>query len=195
MEIVEKLFMNSNVITNKFAESLGIKRHTLASLAKNGLIERVRNGVYKKNDEIYDDFSEISLKSHRVVFSFHTALYLHGLSDRVPHIYHISVPQGINSAFIKQKNDNIVIHYVNRKHFDLGLTNVETVFGSVVKCYDLERTICDVVKKRRSIDKQIFVDAIQGYFKRKDKNLARLVKYSTIFGIEDEIRKYSEVLL
>lgn len=58
----------------------------------------------------------------------------------------------------------------------------------------MERCICDIVSERKSIDKQIFIDAMTGYFKSKDKNIRNLIKYSRILGIEDEIRKYMEVL-
>jgi|GEM_PF-7023203 len=38
MNILEKYFLENNIITNKQAEAIGIKRHTLASLAKKGEI-------------------------------------------------------------------------------------------------------------------------------------------------------------
>lgn len=48
MNTLEKYFLENNVITNKQAEEIGIKRHILASLAQKGELERVKNGVYKK---------------------------------------------------------------------------------------------------------------------------------------------------
>jgi len=84
MNILEKYFLENNIITNKQAEAIGIKRHTLASLAKKGEIE------------------VISLNNKQVVFSFHTALYLLGFNDRIPNIFHISVPQGYNVKHIKK---------------------------------------------------------------------------------------------
>ena len=58
----------------------------------------------------------------------------------------------------------------------------------------MERCICDIVSERKYIDKQVFTDAITGYFGSKDKNIRNLIKYSRILGIEDEVRKYTEVL-
>ena len=85
-------------------------------------------------------------------------------------------------------------HYVKRDFFHLGAIKIKTPIGSPVKCYNMERCICDIVLERKSIDKQIFIDAMTGYFKSKDKNIRNLIKYSRILGIEDEIRKYMEVL-
>lgn len=192
--LIEEYFLENNVITNKQAETIGVKRHTLASLAKNGVIERVKNGVYKKKDAVDDDYAVISLNNDSVVFSFHTALYLLGLSDRTPSVFHISVPQGYNVGHIKQKFSNIKVHYIKKELFHLGVIDVQTPLGSHVQCYDKERTICDIVSRRKSIDKQVFIAAITRYFHCKNNNLRNLIKYSRIFGVEDEIRKYMEVL-
>ena len=194
MNALEKYFLESNIITNKQAEEIGIKRHILASLVQKGELERVKNGVYKKKDAIDDDFAAISLNNEQVVFSFHTALYLLGFSDRTPNVFHITVPQGYNTGHIKRKFSNIKVHYVKIDFFDLGISKTKTPLGSSVKCYNMERCICDIVLKRKSIDKQIFINAIAGYFKSKDKNTRNLIKYSRTLGIEEEIRKYMEVL-
>lgn len=194
MNILEKYFLENNIITNKQAETIGIKRHTLASLAKKGEIERVKNGVYKKKNALDDDFSVISLNNKQVVFFFHTALYLLGFNDRIPNIFHISVPQGYNVKHIKRKCSHIKVHYVKRDLLYVGAIEIKTPLGSQVKCYNMERCICDIVSERKSVDKQIFTDAIIGYFKSRDKNIRNLIKYSKLLGIEDEIRKYMEVL-
>ena len=86
------------------------------------------------------------------------------------------------------------MHYVKKDFFHLGVIKIKTPLCFSVKCYNMERCICDIVLKRKSIDKQIFIDAMTGYFNSKDKNIRNLIKYSRILGIEDEIRKYTEVL-
>ena len=194
MNALEKYFLESNIITNKQAEEIGIKRHILASLVQKGELERVRNGVYKKKDAIDDDYATISLKNDQVVFSFHTALYLLGFSDRTPDVFHITVPQGYNAGHIKRRFPNIKVHYVKSDFFHLGIIKAKTPLGSTVQCYNMERCICDIVLKRKAMDKQIFVDAMIRYFKSKEKNTRNLIKYSRSLGIEDEIRKYMEVL-
>ncbi|WP_329887451.1 hypothetical protein [Pseudoramibacter faecis] len=76
----------------------------------------------------------------------------------------------------------------------MGITTVRTALGNEVRCYDMERSICDIVSERNSIDKQIFTEAMIAYFNSKEKNMRNLVKYSRKLGIENEIRKYMDVL-
>lgn len=60
--------------------------------------------------------------------------------------------------------------------------------------YDRERTICDLVKDRKKVDMQLFSTALNLYFKGKEKNIRKLVKYGKEFHITEELEKYMEVL-
>ena len=86
------------------------------------------------------------------------------------------------------------LHYIQKDFFDVGISEIETPLGNNVAVYDIDRTICDIVMNRKKIDTQIFTDGITRYFKSNNKNLRRLIKYSRIFNIEEDIRKYIEVL-
>lgn len=194
MDAINQFLSEHGTITNEEAKKLGIKRHILSKMVKDGKLERIKNGVYTKKEEILDDFVLISSKNERVVFSYQTALFLHGLSDRTPSIFHISVPQGYNASHIKKKYHQITVHYVKAENFDMGITSIQTPLGNKVNVYDKERSICDIVSDRKNLDKQIYVDAITRYFKEPGAELRVMIKYSRAIGVEEEIRKYMEVL-
>lgn len=61
--------------------------------------------------------------------------------------------------------------------------------------YDLERTVCDLVRSRSSVEVQDFNTALKTYLSRKDKDLNRLMEYAKLFRVYNVIRKYMEVLL
>lgn len=195
MNKLEEYIKEKYIITNKEVEELGYDRQSLAELTKKNKIERLRPGVYQIKGEVVDDFAYISSNSNRIVFSYHTALYLYNLTDRTPNIFHISVPQGYNASHIKRRNKNIVIHYIKKEWYEVGKTEIKSPQGNIIPAYDLERTICDIIINREKIDKQIFIDAITRYFKLKNNNLRRLIQYSRIFKIEEEVRRYMEVLI
>lgn len=194
MDKLEEYIKEKYVITNKEIEKLGYGRQSLAELTKKNKIERLRPGVYQVKGEVVDDFAFISSNSNRIVFSYNTALYLYNLSDRTPNTFHISVPQGYNASHIKRRNKNMVVHYIKKEWHEIGKTEIKSPQGNTLPVYDLERTICDIIIDREKIDKQIFLDAITRYFKLKNNNLRRLIQYSRIFKIEEEVRKYMEVL-
>ncbi len=194
MNALKNHLENNSIITNEDAMKLGYHRQFLSDLSNVGKLERLRPGVYQVNGELTDDFVLISSKSKRIVFSHQTALYLYDLSDRTPNIFHISVPQGYNASHIKKRYGNLKLHYIQKDFFDVGLSEIETPLGNKVPVYDMDRTICDIVMNREKIDTQIFTNAITRYFKSNNKNLRRLIKYSRMFNIEEDVRKYIEVL-
>lgn len=195
MDTLKKYIQENLVITNKEAEELGYSRHDLSELTKSGQLERLRPGLYQLKGKVIDDFVLISSNSKRIIFSHQTALFLYDLSDRIPNVFHISVPQGYNASHIKKRYEDLQVHYVKKDLYELGKTEIKSPQGNLIPVYDIERTICDIIIDREKIDKQIFTEAVKRYFKSKNKNLRRLITYSRQFKIEDEIRKYLEVLV
>lgn len=194
MNTLKEYIKENVVITNKEAEKLGYTRYNLSELTKSGQLERLRPGLYQLKGKVIDDFVLISSNSNRIIFSHQTALYLHDLSDRTPSVFHISVPQGYNASHIKKRYEDLQVHYVKKDLYEIGKTEIKSPQGNLIPIYDIERTICDIIIDRKKIDKQIFTDAIKRYFNSNNKNLRRLIKYSRLFKIEDEIRRYMEVL-
>ena len=78
---------------------------------------------------------------------------------------------------------------------ETGITTMQTPFGHSVPVYDMERTICDLLRSRNNIEMQVFQDALKQYARRKDKNLRTLMKYASMFHVEKILRPYLEVLL
>lgn len=194
MNTLKEYIKENVVITNKEAEKFGYTRYNLSELTKSGQLERLRPGLYQLKGKVIDDFVLISSNSNRIIFSHQTALYLHDLSDRTPSVFHISVPQGYNASHIKKRYEDLQVHYVKKDLYEIGKTEIKSPQGNLIPIYDIERTICDIIIDREKIDKQIFTDAIKRYFNSNNKNLRRLIKYSRLFKIEDEIRRYMEVL-
>jgi hypothetical protein len=72
---------------------------------------------------------------------------------------------------------------------------MRTVFENEVKVYDMERTICDILRDRNNQDASVVSDALKKYIRRLDKDLNTLMRYSGLLRIEKVLRTYLEVLL
>jgi predicted transcriptional regulator of viral defense system len=142
---------------------------------------------------IEDELFSFQSRYSSTIFSHETALYLHGLTDRTPLTYSISVPSGYHSEFLN--NSGHKIFYVSRDLFDLGITSMNTPHGNQVRTTDLERTICDIVRSRNQIDIQVRNAALKGYVRNQDRNLDRLYRYAKRLHIQSIVREYLEILL
>ena len=92
-------------------------------------------------------------------------------------------------------NENVSLRYVKDDIFKLGITDIKTINDLTVKCYDLERTLCDIIKDKNRMDKEIYSKALKEYARNKGKDILKLVKYAKKLDIEDEVVELMEVLL
>ncbi len=93
------------------------------------------------------------------------------------------------------KAEGIQVYTIKAELHDVGKRTARTPFGHTVPAYDMERTICDLLRCRNSIEMQTFQGALKMYASRKDKNLRMLMRYAKLFRVEKILRQYLEVLL
>ncbi len=190
LKIVEK---NNGYVTTKEVVANRINKTFLTNLVKNGTLVRISRGYYGLPNYIEDEYYKIASKSKNARFSMATALYLHNLSDRTPLVYNVTLPFGYSGVLQKEKK--VILNFVKRELLDLGVIEMTSPFGMKIKVYDIERTICDIIKNKNKIDAEIFSKALKDYAKSKNKNLSRLTKYAKSLNIEKKVSEYMEVLL
>lgn len=193
MRISELAAANNGIIRTAQVEDLGISRPMLRKYTDAGKLEQIRKGLYVLTDRIPDEYALLQKQCGDAVFSYGTALYLWELSDRVPHMYDITIPRGKNVTILKRNNPNLRCHYMLLELYEIGITQTRSPQGAEVKLYDRERCICDLIRDKEKMDMQLYTQAIKDYFKTKP-NHRKLLKYGKQFGIEEKIRTYMEVL-
>ncbi len=184
---------NDGIASAKQLADKGVSRLVLYEYLISGLIAKESHGNYVIADNQPDEYRTIQNRSPKMIYSHGTALFLHGLSDRVPHELDITVPQGDNVSRIKRDYENTRFHYCKKELWDLGIVDAVTPQGYEVKIYDLERCICDLIRDKKTVDTQIYTQAMKEYFSTKC-NPRKIVKYARQFNIESKVRTYMEVL-
>ncbi|WP_370749165.1 abortive phage infection protein [Eubacterium sp.] len=171
----------------------GISKSVFYSYVKKRGLEQVAHGVYVSPDTWTDAMYILHLRCGQAVFSHENALFFHKLTDREPLKYTITVRTGYNPSRLQE--DRFQVYTVKKELHEIGITTMHTSFGHAVPVYDMERTICDLLRSRNNIEIQVFQDALKQYAIRKDKNLRVLMKYAALFHVENILRPYLEVLL
>lgn len=192
-KVLNLLKKNNGIITTKQVEEIGINNKVLTRMIEKGLIERVAKGVYIDIKEIEDTYVTSQAICRKGIFSNETALYLHGLSERTPIKYTFTIPSGYNTKLLKDKKYNFF--YSKKEIHELGTCKVKTPYGNEVLVYDIERTICDVIKNKEKLDISIVSSAIKDYLKNKNRDLIKLHSYAKKLNIDKKVSEYLEVLL
>ena len=128
-----------------------------------------------------------------MIYSHETALYLLDLSDREPLQYTSTVKTGYNYSALSALG--VKVYSIKKELYELGLINVLSPNSHNLRCYNAERTICDILRSRNNIEIQDLQTAITTYTRSTKKNIPLLMRYAKEFRVEKILRRYLEVLL
>ena len=147
-------------------------------LIADGYVEKVRRGYYQWVNP--DDFSEAGTVIRLfpdAILCMDTALRYYGYSDRTPADWHLAVSKDSGKSRFNIDYPFVKPYYVEPKVLELGLTK-GNMDGHAVRIYDKDRVICDCLRYRNKMDKEIFNKAIQNYIADPEKSIPKLLEYA-----------------
>lgn len=150
----------------------------VAYLIQSGVVEKICQGYYQWIDS--DNLSEVVTISRLFpdgILCMDTALRHYGYSDRTPMEWHIAVNKFSNRTRFKIDYPFVKPYFVAPDVFEIGLCEQE-IDGNKVRMYDKERVICDCLRYRNKMDKEIFNKAIRNYVNDTSKNIPKLMEYA-----------------
>ena len=171
----------------------GISKTYFMEYAKKMELECVAKGIYLSPDAWEDPFYLLQTRYPQIIFSHETSLYLLGMAEREPLQFTVTVKAGYHAKSMKEQK--IKVYRVKRELLELGVVNLESPEGHLVKAYNADRTVCDLLRSRSNVEIQDLQSAIKEYLRSKEKNLPQLMRYAKEFRVEKILRPYLEVLL
>lgn len=147
-------------------------------LLTSGVIEKVRRGYYQWVNP--DDFSEVGTVKRLFpdgIFCMDTALRYYGYSDRTPGQWHLAVSKDSGKSRFRIDYPFVKPYFLEPAVLELGLTK-GNMDGHEIRIYDKDRVICDCLRYRNKMDKEIFNKAIQNYINDPGKSIPKLLEYA-----------------
>ena len=166
------------MMRTKQLEEENILYRKVQQLIQEGYVEKLRYGYYRWVSP--DDFSEVGIIKclfPDAVLCMNTALRYYEYSDRTPGDWHLAVSKDSGKSRFKIDYPFIKPYYVEPSILELGLTRGE-MDGHDIRIYDKDRVICDCLRYRNKMDKEIFNKAIQNYINDPGKNIPKLLEYA-----------------
>ncbi len=192
-QILKFMKNNSDSITIEEVNKLNIPRITLTRLVNKGLIERVKTGLYVLKNSWGDEYFNLIYGSNYAIYSHLTSLYFNDLCERVPMEYDITVKQ--NYAGNLRKEKKVKLYYVSDEQYDLGLIQIKSPQGRIIKCYDAERCFCDLIKCKDKIYLEYLKYAFNEYYKVQKKDIKKLYEYAKKLNVYDKVKEFMEVFI
>lgn len=192
-QILKMAKNNKGIITSTQVSKAGILREHLRGLVGKGLLERSERGVYIVPTGFDDEMYNLQMRYKRGIFSHATALFLLDLTDRTPIKYSMTFPLGYNTTALNA--ENVKYYRVTGSLYELGIITAKSPGGNLIRIYNAERSLCDILKGRSHADIQIVTDAFKRYTRLEKQDIPLLSKYAKLFRVEKKLRPYLEVLL
>ena len=192
-KILNYMKNNSDSITIEEVNKLNIPRVTLTRLVKKDIVERLKKGLYVIKNSWGDEYFNLTYGNNSAIYSHLTSLYLQDLCERVPMEYDLTVKQNYSGPLAD--NNNVKLYYVNCENFELGLIKIKSPQGRIIKCYDVERCLCDLIKWKDKIYLEYLKYAFNEYYKVQKNDTKKLYEYAKKLNTYDKVKEFMEVFL
>lgn len=184
---------NKGYVTAKEITEAGIPRRCLTKLVESGKLLKAKRGIYVLPDVWEDELYYLQYRFSKGIFSHETALYLHGMTDRTPISFTMTFPFGYNTGSVKKQG--VIPKVCTVEAYSIGVIEIASPAGNFIKAYNVERTLCDMVKETHHADIQVINQAMKEYATSREKNIAKLMSYAEKLRVVPKISMYMEILL
>ena len=179
----------------KDLKKAGIHTRIIARALEQGIIEKIKPGLYKLSDFPWDEhtgFVDVYMANSSAVICLLSALEYYDLTTFVPAEIQVAVPH--NSAYFHLDYPPVKVYYFREPLYSSGIEEIKTGQGSF-KIYSAEKTICDAFRYRSKIGEDIALESLKNYLNRQDSQLNKLLEFARITKVEKVITPYLKAIL
>lgn len=180
-------------LTRADVDAAGINARWLRRLQDEGVIERVRRGVYRPaeppettNQTLFEACTAVP----DGVVCMASALAYHGLSTINPSRIEMALPRGHRMPVVAYPP----IRFYEFRNVTTGLQRVRGPRTAELRVFNAERSICDAFRLRREIGKDIALEALQTYLRQRSGRAESLLRMARQTNIITVVRPYIEAL-
>lgn len=165
----------------------GFHHKNLEKLMNEKLVRRIKRGFYEWQTEFVSDVAILAKMFPDAVIYLNSALYLYEYIDRTPMEWHLAVSRESGRSRFNIVYPRVKPYYISEKYMDIGLTKV-SFEGCDINIFDKERTICDLIKYMKKIDRELLNQALKAYLNDPEKNISNLILYSKKLRVYTKIK-------
>lgn len=192
--LYEEFKKHGGILKTSELNAIGLSSRQIKKLLDDNVITKIKRGYYELSDNVYPEEVIIARLFPRAVIFLESALMYYEYTDRIPSAWQIAVDRDSEKSQYKIDYPLIEPFYLEPKFLKIGLDTI-IVEGVMIKIFDRDRTICDVLRYEKKLEREIFSNAIKRYIKDPKKNVRNLFRYAEIFNIKNKVQIYIGVWL
>ncbi len=175
----------------------GIHTSTIKAMLDQGIIEKVKSGLYRLFDidpksGINISFIDVCKAVPKGVICLISAIDYYRLSTFNPPEIYVAIPQSEKPQKIEYPPTKF--YFFPERFYNLGIEKIKTKAGEV-RIYNIEKTICDMFRYRDKLGEDIPIEALKNYLNRKEANLIKLRDYAIRCQVKTVVLPYLKALV
>jgi predicted transcriptional regulator of viral defense system len=186
-KIIEEFQKRGGVLKTAELSQLGLSSRQIRKLLDHGELSKIKQGYYELSNEVNSEEVIIARLFPEAVIFLQSALLHYNYTDRIPAAWQIAVDRDSEKSQYDIDYPMIEPFYQVTKFLSVGLTAI-VVDNVNVRIFDRDRTMCDVMRYERKLEKEVFSNAIMRYIKDPKKNVRNLFEYAQIFNITRKVQ-------
>lgn len=196
MDEVREIFTNNHGYARMMdLKQAGIHTRKIAAACEEGIIEKIKPGLYKLVDYPWDEyvgFTDIYVTDSHAVICLISASDYYGLTTFNP--TEISVAIRRDHSRFKLTYPPVKMYFFSKKYYESGIITIATETGKF-NIYSVEKTIVDLFRFRTKLGDDIVLESLKNYLQQRNRNINRLIDCARQFRIENAMLPYIRAMI
>ncbi len=180
----------------KALREAGIQTRDIAGAVKQGMISKIKPGLYRLVDFPWDEhssFVDVCRSNKMAVICLLSAASYYELTTFSPSEVYVAVPNNTDKFHLQYPP--VRVYYFSDSYYDQGIDSIR-VKGGIIKMYNKEKTIADLFRYRKKLGEDVAVESLKEYLRDKTKmDIAKLLRYAQSCGVKKSIEPMIKAIL
>ena len=185
--VVEEFNKHGGVLKTSELNAIGLNSRQIRKLLDQRELSKIKQGYYELSGEVNAEEIIIARLFPEAVIFLESSLLHYNYTDRIPTAWQIAVDRDSEKSQYDIDYPIVQPFYQEPKLLKVGVSIVR-IQGVEIKIFDRDRTLCDVMRYERKLEKEVFSNAVMRYIKDLKKNIRHLLEYAEIFNITKKVQ-------
>lgn len=167
--------------------------YQLKEMIENGEAIQIKRGLYRYLEMVPgESWGQVCKSVTKGIICLFSAWQFYELTTSISSVVHLAIPA--QKKYQLPDYPPVKLYYWSGKYYETGLISA-SYNGEDILIYDLEKSVCDIVRYRKKAGTEITTEVLKNYLKLKDRNIDKLMKYAEDLRIKGAMINYLEIML
>lgn len=185
--IIEAFKEYGGILKTSELNALGFNSRQIKRLLEEGELSKLKKGYYELKGAVNPEEIMIARLFPKAIIFLESALLYYNYTDRIPTAWQIAVDRDSEKSQYDIDYPLIEPFYQKPEFLNVGVSTYD-IQGVKVKIFDRDRTMCDIMRYEKKLEKEVVTNAVTRYIKDPKMNIRNLMEYAHVLNITNKVQ-------